>query len=227
METILLIGINGAIGKAVAELLTGKGIRCLGTSSRKGSVAANSKSLFYVNFEDYDSIAAFEKKAPSINGIVFCAGFEPKLSLQQTTPTHHKKMLDIHVSGPLLTVQALRHKIKKGGAVIFISSVAAQKGSYDPSYAIAKSAVCGMTKTLAKELAVDKIRVNAIAPGLVKGTPVHKGMTEDFRENHLKNTLLQQLTTTKDCAEAIFFLLKQKQITGQLIHINGGQYFGN
>ena len=224
METILLVGINGAIGKAVYELFTKKGIRCLGTSS---SISSKSKKIFYLDFEEPDSIIRLKKVLPKINGIVFCAGFEPQFSLAETSFAHHKKMIDIHVSGPLFVVKALSEKIKNGGSVIFISSVAAQKGSYDPSYAIAKSAVNGMTKTLAKELAAYKIRVNAIAPGLVKGTPVHKRMTEDFRETHVKNTLLHQLTTTTDCAEAIFFLFTQKQITGQLIHINGGQYFGN
>ncbi|MDP1974007.1 MAG: SDR family oxidoreductase, partial [Sediminibacterium sp.] len=84
-----------------------------------------------------------------------------------------------------------------------------------------------MTRTLANELSAKKIRVNAIAPGLVKDTPVHKGMTPDVKEKHLKQTLLNQLTTASDCAEAIYFLFTQQQMTGQVVHINGGQYFGN
>lgn len=227
METILLVGINGAIGNAVSELLVQNGIKCIGTTSKKTDPAVKKKDLFYMDLGDPDSIIALQKTIPQVNGMVFCAGYEPQVSLTETTASHHRKMMDIHVSGPLFVVQSLRSKIKKGGGIIFISSVAAQKGSYDPSYAIAKSAVDGMTRTLARELAKDKIRVNAIAPGLVKGTPVHKRMTPDFRENHLNNTLLQQLTTTTDCAEGIYFLLKQKQVTGQVLHINGGQYFGN
>ena len=227
METILLVGINGAIGKSVFELFSEKGFRCLGTSSNKSSIPAKSRERFYLNLHEPDSIKTLKKNIPQINGIVFCAGFEPQLSLAETSLEHHHKMMDIHITGPLFVVKTLRHKIKKGGSVIFISSVAAQKGSYDPSYAIAKSGVNGMTKTLARELAPGKIRVNAISPGLVKATPVHNRMTKDFRELHLKNTLLHQLATTKDCAEAIFFLFTQKQITGQTVHINGGQYFGN
>lgn len=227
METILVVGINGAIGKAVADLFVEKGIKCLGTTSRKAKASLAGKDLFYLDLEDHSSITDLKKELPALNGIVFCAGFEPQCSLAETDTEHHRKMMDIHVTGPLFVVQSLKEKIRKGGAVIFISSVSAQKGSYDPSYAIAKSAVGGMTRTFARELAGDKIRVNAIAPGLVKGTPVHKRMTAGFRENHLQNTLLQQLTTTKDCAEAIYFLYTQKQVTGQLVHINGGQYFGN
>ncbi len=227
METILVVGINGAIGRAVAKLFTEKGIKCIGTSSQKVQISAASKELFYLDLQDHSSITSLKKDFPMLNGIVFCAGFEPQHSLIETFPAHHQKMMDLHVSGPLFVVQSLKEKLKKGSAIIFISSIAAQKGSYDPSYSIAKSAVGGMTRTLAKELAIDKIRVNAIAPGLIKGTPVYKRMTPDFREHHLQNTLFQKLTTTKDCAETIYFLYTQKQVTGQLVNINGGQYFGN
>lgn len=227
MDTILVVGINGAIGKTVAVLFTEKGMKCLGTTSRRDAIPDNAKNLFYLDLQDDSSITMLQKRLPKLDGIIFCAGFEPQRSLIETDTAHHHKMMDIHVSGPMFIVQSLREKIKKGGAIIFISSVAAQKGSYDPSYAIAKAAIIGMTRTFAKELSVDKIRVNAIAPGLVRGTPVHKRMTIAFRENHLQNSLLQQLTTTQDCAAAIYFLYTQKQMTGQLVHINGGQYFGN
>lgn len=228
METILVIGINGAIGKAVAGLFSEKGIRCLGTTSRIDQLSELNKELFYLDLcGNLSSLTALIQQLPVLNGIVFCSGFEPQYSLDETEPAFHRRMMDIHISGPLFVIQSLKSKIQKEGSIIFISSIAAQKGSYDPSYAIAKSAVIGMTRTLARELAVDSIRVNAIAPGLVKDTPVHKRMTPDFREKHLQHTLLQQLTTTRDCAEAIYFLYMQKQITGQQVHINGGQYFGN
>lgn len=227
MKTILLVGIHGAIGKAAAKLFAANGAKCIGTSSQAASVPAGSREIFYLDLQNHASITALAKQVPSVDGIVFCAGFEPRYSLMETSQTHHQKMMDIHVSGPLFVVQALHKKIKKGAGIVFISSVAAQKGSYDPSYAIAKAAIAGMTRTLARELAPLKITVNAIAPGLVKETPVHQRMTEDFRENHIKSTPLRQLASTQDCAEAIFFLSTQKQITGQLVHINGGQYFGN
>ena len=227
METVLIIGIKGAIGKVVADLFTANGIRCIGVTSRRETIAPAGKDIFYMDLEDLSSIVALKNDLPALHAVIFCAGLEPQYALSETDLLHHRKMMDIHVTGPLFVVQTLKEKIKKGGSVIFISSVASKKGSYDPSYSIAKSAVEGMTRTLAKELATDKIRVNAISPGLVKGTPVHKRMTPDFRDNHMKNTLLQQLATPIDCAEAIYFLYKQKQITGQLVHINGGQYFGN
>jgi NAD(P)-dependent dehydrogenase (short-subunit alcohol dehydrogenase family) len=61
---------------------------------------------------------------------------------------------------------------------------------------------------------------------LVEDSPVFNGMTADFKEKHINNTLNKRLATADDCAAAISFLLTQEHITGQAIHINGGQYFG-
>ncbi len=225
MDTILIVGMNGAIGKAVNTVFSKNGMRCIGTSSRHPK--QDTTNMIYLDLEDHDSILAAQKHLPMLNGIVFCAGLAPHHSLKDTTVAHHAKMMSIHVNGPLFTIQCLLKKMKKGSSIIFISSVAAYKGSYDPSYSIAKAAVSGMTKTLARELSAASIRVNAIAPGLVSGTPVHKKMTPDFKERHLRDILTKEFCTTKDCAEAIYFLYTQKQITGQVLHINGGQYFGN
>lgn len=233
MDTILVVGMNGAIGKAVSLFFKEQGFQCIGTSSQKlagnkvGPKTKASKNLLFLDLQNPQSIADLAKEVPTLAGIVFCAGLKPSANLAETTLEHHQQMMQLHVSGPLFVVKALQNKVKKNGAIVFISSIAAQKGSYDPSYAIAKSAVTGMTRTLANELSAKKIRVNAIAPGLVKDTPVHKGMTPDFKEKHLKQTLLNQLTTASDCAEAIYFLFTQQQMTGQVVHINGGQYFGN
>jgi 3-oxoacyl-[acyl-carrier protein] reductase len=234
MDTVLVVGINGAIGKAVAEIFSAKGFHCIGTSNKKQrqvkktvSAKKNGSDILYLDLQDSQSITDLASKLPTLAGIIFCAGVKPSKNLADTTLEHHQEMMNLHVTGPLFVVKAIQNKVKKNGSILFISSIATKKGSYDPSYAIAKSAVNGMTITLANELVAKPIRVNAIAPGLVKDSPVHKGMTADFREKHLKQTLLNKLTTTADCAEAIYFLFSQHQMTGQVVHINGGQYFGN
>lgn len=209
---------------ATASYFGGRGYRCLGTTSRRDAVSGDT---FFLDLEDIASASALVELIPQIQALIFCTGYEPSRSLSETDRLHHKKMLDIHVTGPLFVVKALQQKIRRGGSVIFISSVAAQNGSYDPSYAIAKAATGGMVRTLARELAPAGIRVNAIAPGLVADTRVYNGMTADFRERHLNQIPLKKLTSVADCAEAIFFLCMQQQINGQTLHLNGGQYFGN
>ena len=82
-----------------------------------------------------------------------------------------------------------------------------------------------MTKTLAKDLA-PKVRVNAIAPGLIYKSKVYNMMTPDFRKKHLKSSILNKYLTADECADAIIFLLSNNHITGEILQLNGGQYFG-
>jgi NAD(P)-dependent dehydrogenase (short-subunit alcohol dehydrogenase family) len=78
---------------------------------------------------------------------------------------------------------------------------------------------------LARELA-PKVRVNAIAPGLVKDSPVYNRMTQDFKERHINASLTKTLLTEKDLTDMFITLISQKNLNGQIIHLNGGQYFG-
>ena len=80
--------------------------------------------------------------------------------------------------------------------------------------------------TLARELSPE-VRVNALAPSLISDSPVFERMTPDFRSKHLNATLNKRLLLPEECAHTIWFLLNQEHITGQIIHLNGGQYFGH
>lgn len=218
-KTFLLVGARGSIGLATQLLLNDKGHKCILTSTKEGN------GSIQLDLNDRKSILEAASKIPEIDGLIITAGYEPQSSLREMTADHMDKMFSIHVTGPLLMIQALQDKFTKGAAIIFISSVAAYKGSYDPTYATVKGAINAMTRTLARELS-PHVRVNAIAPSLVVDSPVYDRMTPDFREKHLNSTLNKRLLRPEECANSIWFLLSNQHITGQIIHLNGGQYFG-
>ncbi|HEX7414975.1 MAG TPA: SDR family oxidoreductase [Bacteroidia bacterium] len=224
MKTYLVIGASGSIGSKVTELLKNNNHQIIAGTSKKPK--STNENTLYLDLTDNASISKLSEFTKPLDGIIFAAGYEPKQSLLEMSLEHQNKMLQIHVAGPLNVVKALLKNLKEHSAIVFISSIAAYKGSYDPMYATAKGAVLSLCRTLAVELSKYKIRVNCIAPGLVEGTPVFNGMTSDFREKHINNTLDKKLATTDDCVNAIYFLLTQEHITGQVIHINGGHYFG-
>lgn len=224
MKTYLVVGASGSIGAKISELLRANNHRVIKSTSKK--VADKQTDSLYLDLTDYSSIAKLNEFTTPLDGIIFAAGYEPKQSLVEMSMEHQNKMLQIHVTGPLNTTKVLLKTLKEQAAIVFISSIAANKGSYDPMYATAKGAVISLCRTLAVELSKYKIRVNCISPGLVENSPVFKGMTDDFREKHINNTLNKRLATADDCAAAINFLLTQEHVTGQVIHINGGQYFG-
>ena len=218
-EKTLVIGGTGSLGKILVEKLVKNGNDVISTSTIK-----KKNDTSYLNFEDKKSIKKLSQSIDQINHLIFASGYEPKLNLEKYDNSHAAKMLNIHVVAPLNLISQLKDKIINGGSIIFISSVAAYKGSYDPAYAAAKGAINAMTRSLAKELAPD-LRVNAIAPSLVYDSKVYKGMTSDFRTNHLNDTLLNKFLSTNECSDSIMFLMKNNHITGEVLQINGGQYF--
>ncbi len=224
MKTYLVVGASGSIGIKTSELIRTNNHRVIKGTSKK--IEGNRTDSLYLDLTDYNSITKLNEFGTPLDGIVFAAGYEPKQSIIEMSMEHQNKMIQIHVTGPLNTVKALLKNLKEDAAIVFVSSIAANKGSYDPMYATAKGAVISLSRTLAVELSKHKIRVNCISPGLVEGSPVFNGMTTDFREKHINNTLNKRLAKPDDCAAAINFLLTQEHITGQVIHINGGQYFG-
>ena len=222
MKNLLIIGINGTVGQAVKDLAENSGYQVFGTTSKENQ---QTEKLFFLDLLDHESISNFQVPI-AIDHVLITAGKEPQFNLQQSSENHILDMFGIHIIGPILLMKNLEGKMNDGGSVTLISSPAAYKGSYDPSYAAVKGAVNALVRTLAKDLA-PKIRVNAFSPGLIENSPVFERMTPDFREKHLNATLTKKNTTALDCAKSILFLMESEQITGQILHVNGGMIYGS
>jgi len=114
----------------------------------------------------------------------------------------------------------------KMSTVINISSVAGEMGNVgQANYSAAKAGVLGLTKTLAKELARNGVRVNAIAPGFID-TEMTQAIPEKAKEYLIGQIPLRRPGLPKDIAAACIFLASEESayITGQVIRVNGGMY---
>ena len=116
-----------------------------------------------------------------------------------------------------------------GGNIINVTSVAARNGGGPGAYlyAGAKGFVSTATHGLAKELAPDHIRVNAVAPGVIL-TPFHDRFSSAQMLETFKNSIpMGRLGTSEECVGAFLFLASEQlsgYVTGQIIEVNGGQY---
>ncbi len=114
-----------------------------------------------------------------------------------------------------------------GGSVINLGSIAGNNGGAPGSgmYATAKAAIHNLTRHMASDLAKRNIRVNAIAPGVIK-TPFHDLTPPERMQAMLNSVPMGRLGVAEDCVGSLLFLASGKAsgyITGQILHINGGQ----
>jgi 3-oxoacyl-[acyl-carrier protein] reductase len=115
-----------------------------------------------------------------------------------------------------------------GGAIINVTTQAARSGGGPGAglYAACKAFVSTLTRTLAKELAGDKIRVNAVAPGVID-TPFHDGHSSpDILKTFANAIPMGRLGTAEECVGAFLYLADASMsgyVTGQVLEVNGGQ----
>jgi 3-oxoacyl-[acyl-carrier protein] reductase len=116
----------------------------------------------------------------------------------------------------------------RGGSIINLSSITAWRSSpRGVHYVASKAGVIGLTRAIALEMAPQRIRVNAIAPGLTDTAQPRYGMSEEELRQAAKQIPLGELAQPEDIAGLAVFLAGDgaRQITGQTISVNGGQLF--
>lgn len=146
---------------------------------------------------------------------------------------HWAAVMDINLTSAFVTTRAAIPYLRESaaGRVVMMSSLAALNGGGAGSvaYAAAKAALVGFTRGLAKELAADRITVNAIAPGFIGQTAFHDTYTPaEARAGMVAGIPLGREGTPDDVAGVAVFLASSlsSYLTGQLIGVNGGQQFG-
>jgi 3-oxoacyl-[acyl-carrier protein] reductase len=141
------------------------------------------------------------------------------------------QVIALNLSSAFYCSRAALAHMRDGGRIVNISSLAAHNGGGqgNSAYASAKAGMLGLTRALAKEVANRKITVNAIAPGLILDTPFHDEFTPRHVQQEVVSTLpLRRAGVPADVASAVAWLCSNGAdwVTGEVINLNGGQYFG-
>ena len=236
----IITGAASGIGRSTAFLLSSLGASLLLIDINEKELketkkkCGNSSKILLLNL-----INSIELKTQIINsatidgkfdGLVHCAGLAYISPLKTIQKFKTIEIFELNSYAALELSQIFTNrKVYNGffGSIVFISSVYGCVGSSaNAGYAMSKSAINGLTKALAIELAPKSIRVNCIAPGFVK-TDMMTSTTDSFSENRysLLNTLHPLgLGNPEDVANPIAFLLSDgsKWITGAIINVDGG-----
>ena len=153
-----------------------------------------------------------------------------RVKIDEMSDEHWHKVIDVNVTSAFyVTRSALKH-LRDGGRIVLNSSLAGRNGGSNGAvaYATAKSALFGLTRGLAKELAPRGITVNAVAPGFIKDTPFHETFTGVENYQGIINTIpLKRAGVPTDVSSAVLYFVSDMGawVTGQVLDINGGIWF--
>ncbi len=175
-----------------------------------------------------DATRAVEETARQLGSpgvLVHSAGGPVPGSLLEISPEAWQAAFDVHVHAVFYlcraAVPAMRQK--KEGAIVLISSVAGIRGvPFAPAYQVVKGALPQFARAAAREFADDNIRVNVVAPGVIR-TRFHANMTPETKQHNLENRIpLHREGTPEQVAHLIAEVVVNDYITGETLVIDGG-----
>ncbi len=241
----LIVGASTGIGAAVAIRYAAAGatvcLTCKSNPDKADAIAEKIKASggeAFVVCEDAstaegaaNSVARAAKLMGGVDILINNAGaMFGRTPIATATSEQLRNVIDLNIGSVLYACQAATPLfVEQGsGCIINTSSIAARTGGGAGVgvYGSAKAFVSTMTRVLARELAPEGIRVNAVAPGTIK-TPFHERDSTSEQLASVVGTIpMGRLGTPEDCAGAYLFLADEMlsgYITGQVIEVNGGQ----
>ena len=240
-KLVLVTGASRGIGNAIALTLGAAGASVIGTATSEEGAKNISKTFsennilgkgMKLNVTDNEQISnvlkAVTEEYGTVDILINNAGITRDNILLRMKEDEWDDIIDTNLSSVYKMSKAvLRGMIKKrSGRIISITSVVGATGNAGQSnYAAAKAGIMGFTKSLAREVGVRGITVNAIAPGFIK-TDMTDALTDEQKEALASQIPLARLGTVDEIAQSVLFLADESgsYITAQTLHINGGMY---
>ena len=209
-------------GNDEAAQKTGDEITATGGQAQKYKCSVNDSESVKVMIDE------IIKKFGRIDILVNNAGITKDGLMLRMTDEDFDRVIDVNLKGTFnCTKYVSKYMLKqKSGKIINISSVVGLSGNAGQvNYSASKAGIIGITKSAAKELSSRGITVNAVAPGYVD-TDMTKVLSDNIRNEILKNIPLQRMGNVEDISNCVAFLASEdaSYITGQVISVDGGMH---
>jgi NAD(P)-dependent dehydrogenase (short-subunit alcohol dehydrogenase family) len=233
--TVIVTGGSQGIGAAVVQAFLDRGYSVVATSRKITQAGLKSSPNLALVDGDIGHAATAQKvvetaveKFGSINTLVNNAGIFMAKPFTDYTIEDFRALASTNLEGYIhITQLAVKQMLaqKSGGSVVGItSSLVENPISVLPVSLpmITKGGLEAITRSLASEYAKERIRFNTVAPGVVD-TPLHKNNPKDFLKTL---SPMGTISTSEEIARAVVYLTESRQVTGEVLHVDGGAHNG-
>lgn len=241
-KKVLITGAGRGIGRQTAIQMAREGAVILGLGRTAGPLeemagavedAGGKVYIRTADIADFDqtgeAVCRLAEDAGGIDTAVNCAAIFEEAPFTKMTPQQWKRTVSTDLDGVYNVLHAaIPFIIRARGTVVNVVSQDAFYGCPGYShYSACKAAVVGLTRTLARELGPEGVRLNCVAPGITQ-TEMTKDRIAAGKEGYLEKLPIGHIGQPDEIAAAIVFLASEKAsyITGQVLHVNGGMYLG-
>jgi 3-oxoacyl-[acyl-carrier protein] reductase len=236
---VIVTGSASGIGLACVEHLLADGHRVCGMDLQPfpiDQIRADHQSRFLearANVTNQaDCMASIRRAVEAfgkINGLIHMAGIHSSLTWRDITPEHLDHILSVNVTGSFLIAQAAAGQMERRGSIVLTSSASVSTGGVGgngrggPAYVASKAAVIGLTRALARSLAPQGIRVNAVSPGSTE-TAMTAEYDEQARRRIRERTLVGRMGRPEEIAAVACFLISDSSsfMSGEILPVTGG-----